>query len=76
MAHHHKSNKAVEGDPYAGHGRGLPRRPDQDALAERTAEDRRAAGLPDLMSRASDADAGTAFDADVEADAGRERDGS
>ncbi|MFD4573367.1 hypothetical protein ACFWNK_12970 [Streptomyces sp. NPDC058417] len=73
MAHHHKSNKAVEGDPYAGHGRGLPRRPDQDALAERTAEDRRAAGLPELSSRASDADAGTAFD--VEADAGRERDG-
>ncbi|MGX2994127.1 hypothetical protein JNUCC64_07445 [Streptomyces sp. JNUCC 64] len=45
MAHHHKSNRDVEGDPYSGHGRGLPRRPDQDELAERTAHERRVTGL-------------------------------
>ncbi|MBX7552031.1 hypothetical protein [Streptomyces sp. NPDC004232] len=43
--HHHKSNKRVEGEPDTGHGRGLPRRPDEPELAERTREDRREAGL-------------------------------
>ncbi|MFD4789546.1 hypothetical protein ACFWN1_21300 [Streptomyces sp. NPDC058459] len=46
MAHHHKSNKDVEGDPDRGHGRGLPRRPDEPQLQERAQEDRRDAGLP------------------------------
>ncbi|MGW4226422.1 hypothetical protein ACWEG1_23545 [Streptomyces bauhiniae] len=46
MAHHHKSNKKVEGDPDRGHGRGLPRRPDETELQERTQEDRRDVGLP------------------------------
>lgn len=41
MAHHHKANRAVEGDPGTGHGRGMPERPDDARLAERTAEDRR-----------------------------------
>ncbi|MGW0996938.1 hypothetical protein [Streptomyces sp. NPDC002520] len=44
--HHHKSNKAVEGDPDARHGRGMPRRPDEARLQERATEDRRDAGLP------------------------------
>ncbi|MER5912561.1 hypothetical protein ABT124_19220 [Streptomyces sp. NPDC001982] len=43
---HHKSNHEVEGGPERGHGRGMPRRPDQDELAERTEQDRREAGLP------------------------------
>lgn len=38
--HHHKSNSAVEGDPDYGHGRGMPRRPDEEKLEERTDEDR------------------------------------
>ncbi|BAJ31882.1 hypothetical protein KSE_61160 [Kitasatospora setae KM-6054] len=42
---HHKSNKAVEGDPDSGHGGGLPRRPDEAELEERTEEDREEAGL-------------------------------
>ncbi|RAJ41799.1 hypothetical protein K353_02910 [Kitasatospora sp. SolWspMP-SS2h] len=42
---HHKSNKAVEGDPDTGHGGGLPRRPDETELEERTEEDREEAGL-------------------------------
>ncbi|MGW2212146.1 hypothetical protein [Streptomyces sp. NPDC001781] len=46
MAHHHKSNKNVEGDPRRGHGRGLPRRPDDTELQERTQQDRRDVGLP------------------------------
>lgn len=46
MMHHHKSNRQVEGDPDHGHGRGLPRRPDQDGLERRREEDRRALGLP------------------------------
>ncbi|MET7288091.1 hypothetical protein [Streptomyces sp. NPDC005573] len=46
MAHHHKSNKKVEGNPDYGHGRGLPRRPDETQLQERTVEDRREMGLP------------------------------
>ncbi|KUN09559.1 hypothetical protein AQI95_04360 [Streptomyces yokosukanensis] len=44
--HHHKSNEQVEGDPDTGHGRGMPRRPDEARLEERTREDRREAGLP------------------------------
>ncbi|GGJ03159.1 hypothetical protein [Streptomyces brasiliensis] len=43
---HHKSNHAVEGDSDRGRSRGMPRRPDQDGLAERTEQDRREAGLP------------------------------
>ncbi|MEU3983256.1 hypothetical protein AB0F77_24745 [Streptomyces sp. NPDC026672] len=43
--HHHKSNSAVEGDPDHGHSRGMPRRPDDDELARRTAYARREAGL-------------------------------
>ncbi len=42
---HHKSNKAVEGETDTGHGRGMPRRPDDDQLEERTEEDRAQAGL-------------------------------
>ncbi|MFK0190974.1 hypothetical protein [Kitasatospora sp. NPDC090308] len=42
---HHKSNKAVEGDPDTGHGGGLPRRPDETELEERTEEDREEVGL-------------------------------
>ncbi|WP_198035303.1 hypothetical protein [Streptacidiphilus rugosus] len=42
---HHKSNKAVEGDPDTGHGRGLPLRPDEDELEARTEFDREEAGL-------------------------------
>jgi hypothetical protein len=42
---HHKSNKAVEGDPDTGHGGGLPRRPDEDELEERTELDREEVGL-------------------------------
>ncbi|RFU85404.1 hypothetical protein DY218_17580 [Streptomyces triticagri] len=45
MGHHHKSNQAVEGDPETGHGRGMPRRPDERELERRTEEDRREAGL-------------------------------
>ncbi|WP_167377660.1 hypothetical protein [Streptomyces malaysiense] len=39
--HHHKSNEQVEGDPDTGHGRGMPRRPDEARLAERTRKDQR-----------------------------------
>lgn len=42
---HHKSNEKVEGDPDTGHGRGLPRRPDEEELEELTEEERREAGL-------------------------------
>ncbi|MBY8881303.1 hypothetical protein [Actinacidiphila acidipaludis] len=45
MAHHHKSNKAVEGDPDTGHRGGMPRRPDDDKLQERTMEEREEVGL-------------------------------
>jgi hypothetical protein len=41
MAHHHKSNTAVEGDPGTGHSRGMPERPDEDELERRTRADRR-----------------------------------
>ncbi|MFB7507909.1 hypothetical protein [Streptomyces broussonetiae] len=53
--HHHKSNEQVEGNPDTGHGRGMPRRPDEPELAERTREDRREAGLP--TGRREDPDA-------------------
>ncbi len=43
---HHKSNKAVEGNPESGHSRGMPGRPDEDELQERTALDREEVGLP------------------------------
>ncbi|MGW1721649.1 hypothetical protein ACWCQK_01790 [Streptomyces sp. NPDC002306] len=51
MAHHHKSNRAVEGsNPDYVRGRGMPLRPDQDELDRRTERDRRdvdlAAGAP------------------------------
>ncbi|MGQ4512024.1 hypothetical protein [Streptomyces sp. DW26H14] len=46
MAHHHKSNKAVEGNPDTEHGRGMPRRPDAAEMEERVVEDRQEAGLP------------------------------
>ena len=42
---HHKSNKEVEGNPDSGHGGGLPRRPDEEELDERTEEDRELVGL-------------------------------
>ncbi|MFC1402593.1 MULTISPECIES: hypothetical protein [Streptacidiphilus] len=42
---HHKSNKAVEGNPDTGHGGGLPRRPDEEELDERTEADRELVGL-------------------------------
>lgn len=45
MTHHHKSNKAVEGDWEHGHNRGMPRRPDEDELAQLTVHERREAGL-------------------------------
>lgn len=44
--HHHKSNEEVEGDPNTGHGRGMPRRPDEEELDERLEEDREEVGLP------------------------------
>ncbi|OLZ74873.1 hypothetical protein AV521_03700 [Streptomyces sp. IMTB 2501] len=44
--HHHKSNERVEGNPDTGHSRGMPRRPDETELEERTRDDRRDAGSP------------------------------
>ncbi|MCP2342094.1 hypothetical protein [Actinomadura rupiterrae] len=46
MAHHHKQNQQVEGDPDTGHSDGLPLRPDEERLQERTQVDRAQAGLP------------------------------
>ncbi|MFG2651271.1 hypothetical protein [Streptomyces sp. NPDC048436] len=53
MVHHHKSNKQVEKSTEqvekgrgSGHGRGMPRRPDEAELDRRTEEDRREVGLP------------------------------
>ncbi|WP_327293869.1 MULTISPECIES: hypothetical protein [unclassified Streptomyces] len=43
---HHKSNDEVEGDPETGHGRGMPRRPDDKELEQRVEEDRDDVGLP------------------------------
>ena len=51
---HHKSNKAVEGNPETGHGGGLPRRPDEEELDERTEADREAVGLPPEGSTTDD----------------------
>ena len=45
MSHHHKTNAAVEGDPDIGHGRGLPRRPDDRELEQLSYVDRIQAGL-------------------------------
>ncbi|RII13859.1 hypothetical protein DSC45_23165 [Streptomyces sp. YIM 130001] len=55
MGHHHKSNRAVDGDPETGHGRGMPRRPDERELERRTEEDRREAGLVAGAEEAADA---------------------
>ncbi|WP_101384875.1 hypothetical protein [Kitasatospora sp. GP30] len=44
--HHHKSNKQIEGNPDTGHPRGMPRRPDEEELDQRTETDREQAGLP------------------------------
>ncbi len=52
---HHKSNKAVEGNPDTGHGGGLPRRPDEEQLEERTEEEREEAGLDPDAEESSDA---------------------
>ncbi|WP_329566511.1 hypothetical protein [Streptomyces sp. NBC_01361] len=43
MVHHHKSNRAVEGNPDD--RRGMPLRPNVDALERRTQEDLRDVGL-------------------------------
>ncbi|MFF1395174.1 hypothetical protein ACFVZD_15340 [Streptomyces sp. NPDC058287] len=43
MVHHHKSNRAVEGNPDA--RRGMPLRPNMDELERRTQEDLRDVGL-------------------------------
>jgi hypothetical protein len=68
---HHKSNKTVEGDPDSGHGRGLPRRPDEDELEERTEVDREEAGLdPEAEPDAETAYAGEDAELDREARAG------
>jgi hypothetical protein len=45
MSHHHKSNSMVEGSPDSGHGRGLPRRPDDRELERRADLDRAEVGL-------------------------------
>ncbi|MFJ6833648.1 hypothetical protein [Streptomyces sp. NPDC091209] len=42
---HHKSNRAVEGDPEHAHNRGMPLRSDDDELHARTVRERREAGL-------------------------------
>ncbi|MFF1506709.1 hypothetical protein [Streptomyces sp. NPDC058326] len=54
MAHHHKSSEEVEGDPDTGHGRGMPRRPDEEELDERLEEDREDVGLPPDQERQAD----------------------
>jgi hypothetical protein len=43
---HHKPNSDVEGDNVREHGRGMPRRPDDERLRRRTEQDRRDVGLP------------------------------
>lgn len=60
--HHHKSNAAVEGDPDTGHGRGMPKRPDEDELEARTELDRLEAGLPAEESGPSAAERGEEAD--------------
>ncbi|MFI6358280.1 hypothetical protein ACIBJF_38000 [Streptomyces sp. NPDC050743] len=44
--HHHKSDERAEGNPDPGHGRAVPRRPDEARVDRRAREDRRQAGLP------------------------------
>lgn len=56
MPHHHKTNAEVEGNPDSGHGRGLPKRPDETELDERTDLDRIEAGLPAEEDEPPDAD--------------------
>jgi hypothetical protein len=59
---HHKSNKKVEGDPLTDHGGGLPLRPDEEYLEERTELDRIAMGLPpDPDTTPADADPQVAY---------------
>ena len=68
---HHKSNKTVEGDPDTGHGGGLPRRPDEDELEERTELDREEVGLdPGAEPDAQAAYAGEEAEVDREAAGG------
>ncbi|MDI3385306.1 hypothetical protein QIS99_03615 [Streptomyces sp. B-S-A8] len=55
MAHHHKPNRAVEGEPGTGQGRGMPRRPDERQLEQRTDRERRAAGLDGPVRLSADA---------------------
>jgi hypothetical protein len=57
MAHHHKSNRAVEGDPGTGHGRGMPERPDEGELEERTSVDRREAAAARTRAAAGGSEA-------------------
>ncbi|MFI1471306.1 hypothetical protein [Streptomyces wuyuanensis] len=68
---HHKPNRAVEGDPDHGHSRGMPRRPDEDGLAQRTVRDREEAGLPTRAPEDPEAEYRAAQDEiDREVDAG------
>ncbi|WP_042421292.1 hypothetical protein [Streptacidiphilus anmyonensis] len=68
---HHKSNKAVEGDPDTGHGGGLPRRPDEEELEERTELDREEVGLdPGAEPDDAEAYAGESAEVDREAASG------
>ncbi|MGX1544411.1 hypothetical protein [Streptomyces adustus] len=46
MGHHHKSNQAVEGATDYSRSRGMPLRPDLDALELRADRDRREMALP------------------------------
>ncbi|MEV6107035.1 hypothetical protein AB0M28_20315 [Streptomyces sp. NPDC051940] len=52
--HHHKSNEEVEGNPDTGHGRGMPRRPDEEELDERLKEDREEVDLPPEPEESAD----------------------
>ena len=71
---HHKSNKDVERDPDRDHGGGMPLRPDEAELQERTEEDRRSVGLPaDPGASPGELDPQTAYDeesAEVDREAG------
>jgi|GEM_PF-5648195 hypothetical protein len=56
MAHsHHKPNSVVEGPARSGHNRGLPRRPDDAVLEQRTEQDRVRSGLPEQAPEPDDA---------------------
>lgn len=73
---HHKSNKKVEGDPLTDHGGGLPRRPDEEHLEERTELDRVAMGLPpDPDATPADTDPQVAYDEAVDEVDDQVRDG-